>query len=63
MPVSKNFRRKLEAPILVNLQMDANMIVKLDRQAAALTKKTGYKVYRSDVIREVLHNYLEVSGV
>ncbi len=55
--------RKLTAPVLVNLLLEANTIVQLDRQAAALTKKHGFKVYRSDLIREVLKNYLDVAKV
>ena len=55
--------RKLTAPVLVNLLIEANTIADLDRQAAALTKKNGFKVYRSDLIRGILVNYLEVSGV
>ncbi len=50
--------RKLTAPVLVNLLLEANTIVQLDRQAAALTKKHGFKVYCSDLIREVLKDYL-----
>jgi len=55
--------RKLTAPVLVNLLLEANTIVQLDRQAQALSKKTGFKVYRSDVIREVLRDYLDKQGV
>ena len=55
--------RKLTAPVLVNLLLEANTIVQLDRQAQALSKKTGFKVYRSDVIREVLRDYLDRQGV
>ena len=55
--------RKLTAPVLVNLLLEANAIVQLDRQAQALSKKTGFKVYRSDVIREVLRDYLDKQGV
>jgi len=55
--------KKMAAPILINLLMNANDVVRLDRQAHALTKKHGFKVYRSDIMREVLSNYLDTNGV
>ena len=55
--------RKLTAPVLVNFLLETNTIVQLDRQAQALSKKTGFKIYRSDVIREVLRDYLDSQGV
>ncbi len=55
--------RKLNAPVLINFLVEAATLAQLDRQAAALTKKHGFKVYRSDLIREVLKNYLDVAQV
>ncbi len=55
--------RKLAAPVLVNLLLEANTIVQLDRQAAALSKRSGFRVYRSELIRAVLEQYLKEAGV
>ncbi len=56
-------KRKMEVPVMINMLLEASTIKKLDRQANALTKKHGFTVYRSDLIREVVDNYLNVSGV
>ena len=55
--------RKLEVPVLVNLMIEAKTLKGVDRQAKALSKKHGFRIYRADIIREVLENYLKVSGV
>jgi hypothetical protein len=56
-------KTKLNAPVLFTIFLEADQIVKLDRQAKAISKKHGFHIYKADIIREVLANYLEVSGV
>ena len=56
-------KKKIQVPVLINMLLEASTIKQLDRQANALTKKHGFTVYRSDLIREVLTNYLDVAGV
>ena len=54
--------RKMQAPVLTSLMMEKAMIHQLDRQVALLSKKHGFKVSRADLIRNVLENYIQVTG-
>lgn len=56
-------RKRMEAPVTINVILEANSIVQLDRQAIALTKKHGFTISRGELIREIITNYLDVSGV
>jgi hypothetical protein len=56
-------KRKLQAPVQINIILDANTVKALDRQAVALSKKYGFNIFRGEIIREVLENYLKVAGV
>lgn len=55
-------RREIKAPMLINLVMDASTVKALDRKAAALSKKHGFQVSRSAIIREICENYINVTG-
>ena len=56
-------KKKMQVPVMINMLLEASTIKQLDRQANALTKKNGFMVYRSDLIREIIINYLNVAGV
>ncbi len=55
--------RKMEAPRLFSMLIEINTLKALDRQVNALSKQHGFRISRSDLIREVINNYLNVAGV
>lgn len=53
--------RKMNEAVQVSMFMDRQLIAQLDRKAKMLSKKTGFHVSRSDLVRQVLDNYVAVS--
>ena len=54
--------RYLKAPVMITMYMEAHILHGLDRKAKALSKKHGFQVSRSAIIREICENYINVTG-
>lgn len=55
--------RKMNDPQLITLLLDRSMLARLDQQVKVISKSNGFKVSRSDLVRSVLANYLDLVTV
>jgi predicted DNA-binding protein len=55
-------KKRIRVPEEIHVIVDRDDHIKLRQRADALSKKYGFGVTKSDVVRKIIQNYLAVSG-